>query len=215
MVHLPDLLYVALFAVAWPVIDYLVLWPAFLRRARLDPDRARWRVWATTIVQQWMLVAVGVALFVGQHRPFAMLGLRAPAGGRLWGSVLLLVAIATYYGFAASRVARNTSARARLVKQLGELALLLPRSERQLSGFAALSLTAGFCEEFLFRGYLIWALTPALGWGSQRCSRRRSSAWPTRTRAGPGSCARAWVASSSCSCCESLARSTPRSRCTS
>jgi len=26
------------------------------------------------------------------------------------------------------------------------------------------SLTAGFCEEFLFRGYLIWAFEPLLGW---------------------------------------------------
>jgi membrane protease YdiL (CAAX protease family) len=26
------------------------------------------------------------------------------------------------------------------------------------------SLTAGFCEEFLFRGYLIWVFSPWLGW---------------------------------------------------
>ena len=28
----------------------------------------------------------------------------------------------------------------------------------------ALSVTAGICEEVLFRGYLPWALTPWLGW---------------------------------------------------
>ena len=30
--------------------------------------------------------------------------------------------------------------------------------------FGGVSLTAGFCEEFLFRGYFIWALAPWLGW---------------------------------------------------
>lgn len=30
--------------------------------------------------------------------------------------------------------------------------------------FGGVSLTAGFCEEFLFRGYFIWALAPRLGW---------------------------------------------------
>jgi uncharacterized protein len=26
------------------------------------------------------------------------------------------------------------------------------------------SITAGFCEEFLFRGYFIWVFAPWLGW---------------------------------------------------
>ena len=165
MVRLPDLLYVALFALAWPLFDYVVLWPRFLRRARSDPDPARWQIWVTTLLQQWGLVALGVVLFATHHRSFSELGLRAPAGWRLWSSVLFVIAIAAYYGFAASRVAGSTAAQANVRKQLGQLTLLLPHNVRQLPGFAALSLTAGFCEEFLYRGYLIWALTPALGWG--------------------------------------------------
>ena len=41
MTTLPDLLYVALFAVALPLRDYLVFWPAFHRRSQGDPARAR------------------------------------------------------------------------------------------------------------------------------------------------------------------------------
>lgn len=46
-----DLLYVALFAVAWPIVDYLVSWPAFARRKVVAPAQARAWLWSTTMVQ--------------------------------------------------------------------------------------------------------------------------------------------------------------------
>jgi membrane protease YdiL (CAAX protease family) len=164
MTRLPDLLYVAAFALAWPLYDYTILWPRFLRRARSAPERARWRMWTTTIAQQWALVTVGVLLFGAYQRPLAALGLRAPPGWRLWASALFLAAVAANYLITARRIARSASAQASVRRQLGQLTMLLPHSVRELRGFAVLALTAGFCEEFLFRGYLIWALTPALGW---------------------------------------------------
>ena len=48
--------------------------------------------------------------------------------------------------------------------QLGKLAAFLPHTRPELSSFVGVSLTAGFCEEFLFRGYFVWALGPWLGW---------------------------------------------------
>jgi hypothetical protein len=60
-----DLLYVALFAVAFPVWDYLVSWPAFQRRSQADPARARMRLWRLTIGLAWPFVTVGAA------RPYA------------------------------------------------------------------------------------------------------------------------------------------------
>lgn len=164
MTRLPDLLYVALFAVAWPIYDYLVLWPAFLRRARAEPERARWRLWTNTLVQEWLLVAIGILMFVGLHRPLALLGFRAPTGWRLWASVAFLAGVAANYLFTARRVDRSEKAQAGVRRQLGQLTLLLPHTRRELRGFAAVSLTAGFCEEFLFRGYFIWALAPLLTW---------------------------------------------------
>lgn len=41
---------------------------------------------------------------------------------------------------------------------------LLPSTTEELVGFLGLSVTAGLCEEFLFRGYLLWVLAPYLGW---------------------------------------------------
>jgi uncharacterized protein len=38
-----------------------------------------------------------------------------------------------------------------------------PRTRSEAGWWVALSMTAGFCEEFIFRGYLIWAFQSVLG----------------------------------------------------
>src|SRR5690606_14563987 len=40
----------------------------------------------------------------------------------------------------------------------------VPHTRTEMYGFAGVSLTAGFCEEFLYRGYFIWVFSPWLGW---------------------------------------------------
>ncbi len=48
---------------------------------------------------------------------------------------------------------------------------LVPHTSSELPLWIALSITAGCCEEFLFRGYLIWVFQPLLGlWGAAALS---------------------------------------------
>jgi membrane protease YdiL (CAAX protease family) len=164
MPTLPDLLYVALFAVAWPVFDYFLLWPAFLRRSQADPARGRSWLWAVTIGQQWALVAAGMALWLWNGRSWASVGLAVPDGWRLWAPLALVLLLAAYYARTAAVVARSSRAKASVRKQFGKLTAILPHTRAQMYWFMPVSLTAGFCEEFLFRGYFIWAFTPWLGW---------------------------------------------------
>src|SRR4029079_10041985 len=164
MPALPDLLYVALFAVAWPLFDYFILWPAFLRRSETDPARARKSIWAVTLAEQWALVAAGIALWLSNDRDWAALGLPLPGGWRLWGAVGLVLLLVVFHARTAAPVARSSRARASVRKQLGTLATLLPHKRTELGWFGGVSLTAGFCEEFLFRGYFIRAFEPWLGW---------------------------------------------------
>ncbi|HEY0380340.1 MAG TPA: hypothetical protein VGC87_25735 [Pyrinomonadaceae bacterium] len=51
-----DLIYVALFALAWPAYDYFVDWPRFRRRLRENPGRARLVEYRGIVFQQWLLV---------------------------------------------------------------------------------------------------------------------------------------------------------------
>jgi hypothetical protein len=167
MTTLPDLLYVAFFAVGGPVIDYLVFWPAFRRRSQADPARARTWLWAWTIGSAWVLVGAGAALWVASGRSWTSFGLSVPDGWRLWMSVAWLLALAAYLAYAVATLARSSDARANVRQQMGKLAavdVIAPHTRTELYWWGGASLTAGFSEEFLYRGYFIWVFSPWLGW---------------------------------------------------
>ena len=66
-----------------------------------------------------------------------------------------------------SKVSSREKARASVRKQFGDMGLagsLMPSTNPGMAWWIVVSLSAGLCEEFLFRGYLIWVLAPFLGW---------------------------------------------------
>jgi|GEM_PF-355793 len=160
----PDLVFVALLAVAWPLYEHFVGWPRFLRRLRDEPLRARPREYAATMATQWLLAAAAVALWVRAGRPWRALGLAAPGGSRLWLAAVALTLLAALYGSQAAALARSPGARARVRQAIAPLEALLPHTAPELRWFLAVSVTAGVCEELLFRGWFTWTLAPWLGW---------------------------------------------------
>lgn len=161
---LPDLLYVALFAVILPLLDYAFFWPGFQRRAEADLARAKAWLYAWTIPSAWATVGIGAAIWASYDRPWPPLGFSVPQGWRLWVAVALVLLLAAYTALAVLSLVREATARANLRQQIGTVTGMMPRTQAELYGFVGVSLTAGFCEEFLFRGYFIWAFTPWLGW---------------------------------------------------
>jgi membrane protease YdiL (CAAX protease family) len=149
---------------AWLIVDHLFTWPAFLRRAQIDAPSARLRLWAAWMTLLWTLTVIGVAIWLWEKRALVAPGLSVPQGWRLWGSVILITGVAAIQTLTALKIAHISGPKPKLRAQLGELAKMLPHSQSELRWFIGASLTAGICEEFLFRGYLIWAFTPVLGW---------------------------------------------------
>ena len=164
MTTLPDLLYVALFAIAAPLIDHAVFWPAHRRLFQADPAWSRTWLYAWTIGNQWTFVAFGAALWVASGRSLADLGLTVPQGWRLWTSIALLLLVAAYQGWAIRVLAFSAEQRAGVRQQVSSLTTVMPHAQRELRWFAGMSVTAGFCEEFLYRGYFIWVFAPWIGW---------------------------------------------------
>lgn len=156
-----DAFYVALIAIGLS-IDSFVLWPSFLRRSEAEPARARVWLWSSSIVFLWALAAPGVALWILDRRSWTALRLVAPHGWRIPGTIGLLLAVAIFYArpFATIRRARRSNKRIKFPKDAARRA---PHTRAELAWWMAVSVSAGLCEEFIFRGYLIWLLQPALG----------------------------------------------------
>mgnify|MGYP002386528508 CR=1 FL=1 len=86
-------------------------------------------------------------------------GLGVPGGHAFWIGAIVVVALAIALGLQVAVVRSSAEARAQARKQFrGVPALMVPRDERERRMWAGLSLTAGCCEEVLYRGFLMWYL---------------------------------------------------------
>jgi membrane protease YdiL (CAAX protease family) len=166
-----DFLYLAIIAIGL-FLDHFALWPAFLRRSQVNPASARLWVWSVWMSMLWALVAAGIMLWLYEARAWEALGLVVPYGWRLLSATGLALLLVVAYARTIAKIARIPySRRVNLQNQFGKLAVVLPHTRSELGCFVALSLSAGFCEEFIFRGYLIWAFRPVLGlWGAAAIS---------------------------------------------
>lgn len=158
-----DSLYLGLVALAL-LFDHFVLWRAFLRWVTRAPAQARLRYWSIWMTMMWTLVAGGALLWRTNGRGWGVLGFTLSRSLGLWVAVGLIAAFAIIQGRGALQVERSPRARSKLRATYAKLVAILPHTPTELYWFLALSITAGFCEEFIFRGYLIWGLRQWVSW---------------------------------------------------
>ena len=119
--------------------------------------RERIRLYASTILFQWMLAAIVAWRAFARGLTPAQLGL---ASGRLSSVFLLtfigaaLIAVAHWMNL--RRMAGLNHPAAEKLRAMAER--LFPQSATETIFFTLLALTAGVCEEFIFRGFVIAAL---------------------------------------------------------
>jgi membrane protease YdiL (CAAX protease family) len=164
-----DILYVAFLAIGL-CVDAFVLWPMFLRRSDAEPARARVWLWSTSMTLLWTLLAGAVVLWMFERRDWTELRLVVPRGWRILATIGLLAVIAMFYARTMAKIARAKRS-GRRIKFPKQAERRVPHTRAELAWFVALSVSAGICEEFIFRGYLIWLLQSMLGlWGAAAVS---------------------------------------------
>jgi uncharacterized protein len=122
-----------------------------LAKPHVEPKERLW-LYASTIAFQWLATAVA-AWRASAHRFTAtQLGFAIPERFRLvvitvFGAALIV----TLQWLNLRRMGRSASPLRRPLQALAER--ILPQSSTELIPFVALSVTAGLCEEFLYRGF--------------------------------------------------------------
>lgn len=87
----------------------------------------------------------------------AAIGVGVPGGWASWIGLGAVAALTVALGYQVAVVRGSAEAQAQVRKQFrGVPALIVPRDKLERRMWIGLSLTAGFCEEVLYRGFLIW-----------------------------------------------------------
>jgi membrane protease YdiL (CAAX protease family) len=153
-----DHLFVFIVVVLHPVAGYLS-YRKLIRQARAGKAINRCRIFEISILQQWTLFGVCLALWSGSKRSWDTLGFGLTMDTFFAAGAALAVATTVVLGLQYRQVA--TASREdleRYRKSIGSLDLIIPRNGNELGRFYLLSVTAGIVEETLWRGFLIWYL---------------------------------------------------------
>lgn len=161
-------------------LDYLVLaailieatfewqwyWPRCVRAIRARVPGARERFYRKTATAEWIVTLYVLGLWIAKGRPWGALrlGFSGPSRSGIGFSVAaIIVALFVLQARKVRNALKHPKAVAQLREKLAFADPLIPETNGERRGFWLLSMTAGICEEILFRGFLIWLITAWLG----------------------------------------------------
>jgi membrane protease YdiL (CAAX protease family) len=125
-----------------------------MRRIDRHPE-LRARFYVQGMLAQWLMLIPLLVIAVGLGWSGADLGLQAPANAWLWGGISLVLVLAVYAQVLyIRRIARTADGRSQLRQSMSGPLHMLPRTPKERGLWVLLSLTAGICEEVLYRGFL-------------------------------------------------------------
>jgi membrane protease YdiL (CAAX protease family) len=161
---LADWLFTFMLLVAASIYEYVYFWPQFRAAIAAGRPDARRRGYRRGITGQWLFTIGALVIWTVYARPWPLLRLALPGGWRLVFAIGVVLAATGLLVLQLWSVAR-LSAERRVANRpkLGNVAFMLPHTAQEERWFVALSTTAGFCEELLYRGYLPWFFAPWLG----------------------------------------------------
>lgn len=116
-------------------------------------ERIRRRFYISNSLVLWIMAAVVVAIWYWNKRPFELMGFRAPEPGFtaaiLAGVLVVLYASDVMY----SMLSPNELAKTQ--EQWETSVPFLPEKYRELPAYTFMCITAGVCEEIMYRGFLV------------------------------------------------------------
>lgn len=145
---------------AFLLVGFIPLWGLWdkkrlLAGLRLGSGDARVRAYRRIAAVSWFLTFTMLAIWVGFGRDLRSLGLAFDPGPRALIGAVVAVLASGLLVLQMIVVQRSPEKLGQVLEQLEPVESVLPHNARELRAFGWLSITAGICEELLYRGYLI------------------------------------------------------------
>ncbi len=152
--HLIDHIAFAVLAVVFPIWDFFLL----RKRAALinaGQTELRMKLYHKIIWQEWAIAIAVLGFWFALGRGGGAIGLVPGSGALVWAGYGLAIVVCALIVQQAWSVVRSPKKRADLSEELSSLSFLLPHTPKELRTFYAVSITAGICEEIIYRGFMI------------------------------------------------------------
>jgi membrane protease YdiL (CAAX protease family) len=156
------LIILLLLAVVFPLLgvrDFRLL----LRRTSEGVADARIEFYRGIITTYWPLTIGLLACWLLLGNDLESMGLIPVADGWPWNAIGVGVFVVLAQVINLARVSRNEDKLIEIKEQIGELSNLAPQTPREDRLFDIVSITAGVCEEILYRGLLLATLVSLVG----------------------------------------------------
>ncbi len=141
-------------------------YPKILKLLRGRDTRLRLKIYVQVMLLLFVFAGLVLLDWTVSGRNFSELGLSWPGDRNFYAALAVAVAIAVFLVFQVRGLALDPDShekvRTQLEKTLGSE--LLPRNQREFRVWVPLSvLAAGFCEELIYRAFLIWLVSQWAG----------------------------------------------------
>jgi membrane protease YdiL (CAAX protease family) len=153
------LLLLAVIIPLWGIWDYRVL----LRRTKEGDAEARVKFYKGVLQFHWPLTIGFLAWWLLSGNSLESMGLIPVADGWPWAAIGVGVLVILAQVINLAIVSRNADKLTEVKKQIGDLANIAPQTPGEDRLFDMVSITAGVCEEILYRGLLLATFVPLVG----------------------------------------------------
>ena len=164
MPGLADHILVFILAIALPVYA-IISWKSFQRKLGAGKPRVRLNGYMETLLVQWSFTLALLLLWWLREREYSGLGLSISWNFRFYVGTAAALAGCIFLIRQWIRVLRlSGQIPDSLRNQIKPVADMMPRTWLERKFFITVSLTAGICEEILYRGFLVWYVDQYATW---------------------------------------------------
>jgi uncharacterized protein len=130
-----------------------------------EAPAARRFVYSGTMAVLWLLSAAVIGLWIRGGRSWSDLGLQCRMSRSMIVAASIVAALVIALAISHSRALFNPEALQKVRAQMraARVERVVPHTRSEFVMFFFLSLSAGICEELLYRGFLLWYVRPHLG----------------------------------------------------